>query len=204
MRRARQQPAAAARDEEEIEGAGLFDQLARRGARAGDDVRMVVGRDDAQPAFRGDAPPDCFAVVAFAIVGDDRRAVGFRGGPLDRGRVGRHHDDGWDIQELARERDRLRVVAGRKREDAAAPLVSGEARQRVVGAAELEGAGALQVFALEEHAGAGSLVDAARGDDRRPVRDPGDLSGGALDVGESGQVSPGGTHRCRSATHRVG
>ena len=92
---------------------------------------------------------------------------------------------------LAGERDRLRVVAGRKRQDAAAPLVGGEPRQRVVGAAELEGAGALQVLALEEDARAGALVDAARGDDRRAVRDAGDPGGGAFDVAKSREIDPG-------------
>jgi len=51
------------------------------------------------------------------------------------------------------------VVAGGEGDDAAATLVGGEPRQRVVGAAKLEGARALQVFALEEYVGAGALVD---------------------------------------------
>ena len=66
-------------------------------------------------------------------------------------------------------------------------LVGGEARERVVGAAELEGAGALQVLALEEHAWRRSCVDRARRDDGRAVRDAGDLLGRALDVVEGRQ-----------------
>jgi hypothetical protein len=79
------------------------------------------------------------------------------------------------------------VVARRKGEDAASPLVRGQPRQRVVGASKLERAGALQVFAFEEHARAGSVVNAARGDDGRAVRDAGDLRGSALDVIERRQ-----------------
>ena len=50
-RRSRQQAAAAAGHEQEIERADLFDQLARGGALAGDDVRVIVGRDERQPAL---------------------------------------------------------------------------------------------------------------------------------------------------------
>ena len=75
--------------------------------------------------------------------------------------------------------------------------VGREARQRVVGAAELEGAGALQVLALEEQLRAGARVDRARGGDRRAVRDAGNLSRGALDVGEGRQG------RVRVCGHRV-
>src|SRR5262249_56869183 len=80
---------------------------------------------------------------------------------------------------------RLRVVAGREGDNAAGALVGRQARQRVVGAAELECAGALEVLALEEQLGAGPRVDGARRDDRRGVRGAGDLARGALDVGES-------------------
>jgi hypothetical protein len=51
------------------------------------------------------------------------------------------------------------VVAGRVGDDAAALLVAVEPRERVVGAAELEGAGALQVFAFEEDTPAGLLIN---------------------------------------------
>ena len=46
-RRARQQAAAAAGHEQEIERADFLDQLARGGALAGDDVRVIVGRNRA-------------------------------------------------------------------------------------------------------------------------------------------------------------
>ena len=50
-----------------------------------------------------------------------------------------------------------------------ARLLVGEAEDGVAGAAHLEGAGLLQVLALEEELGAGELVDEARGQDRRAV-----------------------------------
>ncbi len=54
-----------------------------------------------------------------------------------------------------------KVTTPRRRSSAAEP------RQRVVRAAELEGACALEVLALEEHLGAGASVDGARGGDGR-------------------------------------
>ena len=141
-----------------------------------------------EAAFGGQAAADGFAVVALAVVEDDLAAVAFGRPALHRRRVGRHDDDARDVEELAGERDRLRVVAGREGDDAAAAFVGREARQGVVGAAELEGARALQVLALEEHLGAGARVHGARRDDRRAMRGAGDLARGALDVGERRQV----------------
>ena len=80
------------------------------------------------------------------------------------------------------ERDGLRVIAGGEGHDAAAAFVGREARERVVGAAELEGAAALEVLALEEHLGAGAGVDGARRGDRCAVCDAGDLPCGVFDV----------------------
>ena len=121
---------------------------------------------------------------AVAIVEDDFAAVAFGRDTLDRRRVGRHDDDARDVEELSGERDRLRVIAGREGEDAAPPLGVGEPRQRVVGAAEFEGAAALQVLALEEQLGACVRVDRAGGDDRGAMGDAGDLPCGAFDVGK--------------------
>ena len=50
---------------------------------------------------------------------------------------------------LRRERHALRVVAGGCRHDAARALLGGQPRQPVVGTADLEGAGALQVLELQ-------------------------------------------------------
>ena len=188
-RRSREQTAAAARHEQEIERADLVEELARRRALAGDDVRVIVGRDEREPALARQPLADRFAILAVAIVEDDLAAVPFRRAALHRRRVGRHDDDARDVEQLAGERDRLRVVAGRKGDDAAAALVGREARQRVVGAAELEGAGALQVLALEEQLGAGPRVDRARGGDRRAVGDAGNLAAALSTSAKVGRVA---------------
>src|SRR5262249_9366220 len=73
--------------------------------------------------------------------------------------------------------------ARRERDDAFSPFVLREPRQRVVGAAELEGAAALQVLAFEEHLRACSRIDGSRRDDRRAVRHARDLMRSGVDVG---------------------
>ena len=61
------------------------------------------------------------------------------------------------------------MVAGRVGEDAPSALLRGQPRQRVVGAAELEGADALEVLALEEDASPRPLVHGIGREDGRPV-----------------------------------
>ena len=60
----------------------------------------------------------------------------------------------------------------------------GEPGEGVIRAAKLEGARALEVFALEEDVGAGARLHGARRRDRRSMRGAGNLAGGALDVGK--------------------
>ena len=119
-----------------------------------------------------------------SIVKDDLAAIGLCGALFHGGGVVGHHDDAGDVEDLAGEGNRLGVIAGGERQHAAFPLVGGEARERVIGAAELEGAGALEVLALEEELGAGEGVERSRGRDRRAMRDAGDLPRGVLDVGK--------------------
>ena len=87
-------------------------------------------------------------------------------------------------EELRRERDCLRVVAGRVRDDAARERVVRERRDLVVRAAELERAAALEALRLQVDARADALVERARGDDRRAVRDSREPCGRGLDVRE--------------------
>src|SRR5262249_21721936 len=135
--------------------------LPRGGALAGDDVRVIVGRNQRQPALRGEALPDGFSIFFVAVVEDDLAAVAFRRDLLHRRRIRRHDDDARNAEDLSGERDRLGVVAGGEGDDAALLLIVAEPRERVVGAAELEGARALEVLALEENLRAGARVDRA-------------------------------------------
>ena len=146
-------------------------------------VWVIVGRNQGQTALAREALSDRLAILAaVAIVENDFSTIAFCRDALHRRRIRRHDDDAGNVEDLAGEGDRLRVVPGREGDDAAAPFVGGEARKRVVGAAELEGAGALEVLALEEQAGAGPRIHRARRGGRSLVSGAGDLFRGALDV----------------------
>jgi hypothetical protein len=164
-------------------------------ALPGDHVGVVVGRHQRHAALVADLPADRRAVLAEAVVGLDLGAVGAGVADLDRRRVGRHHDHRRHAEQLRGVRDALRVVAGGVGDDAAALLVGGEPADAVVGAAELERAGALQRLGLGEQAEAEPLVEQRGFEQRRHHRLAGDLARGVLHPGDVGQrrgVSGGG------------
>ena len=76
----------------------------------------------ARPAFVGETLADRFAVVALAIVEDDLGAVVQRRGAFHRRCVAGMTITQRDIEQVSGEGDRLRVVAGRVGDDAAALL----------------------------------------------------------------------------------
>ncbi len=164
-----QQPAAAAWHQQIIERAGVLDQLLRRRTLPGDDVRMIERRNHRHAAAAREFVGDRLARIALAVVEHHLGAIAARALGLHRRRIVGHDDDGRDAEQSAGERHRLRVVA-RGIGDHAAPLLLGrQAGERVVGAAELERAAALQVLAFEKHAGAGALIDGARSQHRRAM-----------------------------------
>ena len=65
------------------------------------------------------------------------------------------------VEQATGQRHGLRVIPGRVREDAPAPLLRGEIRYGVVSAAKLEGARALQVLALEMQGRPETVVEGA-------------------------------------------
>ncbi len=78
-------------------------------------------------------------------------------------RIGRHHDRRGDPEQTcAAKRDALRVVAARERDDAARALLRRKRREKVIRAAKLERAHALQVLALDEDARAGQRSSSVR------------------------------------------
>ncbi len=130
---------------------------------------MIVGRDQCQAVLLGQPAADGFAVFGIAVVEDHLAAVAARGLDLDRRRVLGHHDHRAHAQQPRRQRDRLRMIARREGDDTGLALLGCELRQRVVRAAELEGAHALEVLALEEQLGAGQRIRRGRREDGRPV-----------------------------------
>ena len=73
-----------------------------------------------------------------------------------RGRLG-HHDHGRNTQPLGMISDRLRMVAGRCRNDAARPLFVRQLQQFVERAALLIGGGELKILELQPDFGADDL-----------------------------------------------
>ena len=189
QRRAGQQAAAAHADEQRVERADFVEQLLRRGALPRDDVGMVVGRDQGHAALFGQTLADRLAVFAVAVVDDDGRAIAAGRRDLGSRRVVRHDDHRRHAEQRGRKRDRLGVIARGEGDDAGAPLALVEAGQRVEGAAELEGAHALEVFALEEELRAELGVGGARGQHRRAMSVAGDARGrrGDVVVGRQGE-----------------
>ena len=147
---------------------------------AGDDVRIVVGMDE-----------HAVGVCECALVRDrrvgrrqiDRRAVAAC--RLDLAGIDAlpHRDEAVDVVLRRRPRDRLRVVAGRPRDDAAPALVGRERGDAVQRAARLEGAGLLEQLRLQVRA------ERRRRERRGAVDTPGDRAPGPLDVDHTSTVS---------------
>ncbi len=118
-----------------------------------DDRRIVVGRHEHAALAR-----DQLLGALHAMRRGRAREHHARAEPLGaralRGRHRRgHHHRGRHAEELRRERDRLRVIAGTRRDHAARALLRIEARDEVIGAAQFEGAAALQRLGLEPDRG---------------------------------------------------
>jgi hypothetical protein len=144
----------------------ILDDLASGGTLAGDDQHIVVGRHQGRVAARGDVAGDRLAVLALAIV--EHHLGAELGGALTLGpwRVLRHDYDGWHVEQFGGRGDALRVIAGRIGDDASRPGLRRQRGELVVGAPELERAGALQRLRLEKHPSAGARVERGRSKQR--------------------------------------
>ena len=89
----------------------------------------------------------------------DARAEALGARALGRRDGGRHDDGRRHAEELRRERDRLRVIARRRRDDAARARLGIQLREKIVRAAELERAAALQHLRLDPDRRADFLRD---------------------------------------------
>ena len=100
-------------------------------------------------------------LVPDRAVQHDLGAVALRRRDLGRRRVRRHADDRADAVDLRRERHALRVIAGRRADDAAPLLLLGHQRELVERPADLVRADALEQLGLEPHVEAGDARSAA-------------------------------------------
>ena len=124
-------------------------------ALAGDHVRIVEGVHESQLllAFQGQGVVVGVGVgIAMQHDLDVGAAARLDRVDLDRRRGGRHHDQRTAAQPAGRQRDALRMVAGRGADHAALELLGRQVGHLVVRAAQLEAEYALHVLALEINA----------------------------------------------------
>ncbi|MCY1302282.1 hypothetical protein D9M70_519320 [compost metagenome] len=172
--RAGEQAPAAERRDDQVEFAHLLDQFQHRRALPGDHIRMVEGRDEDGIALGRQLRADRRPVLGIAVIEHDIGAIAAGRRHLHFGRILRHHDRRGNTLQPCGIGDRLRMVAGGEGDDA--PLLAAflQGGDRIVGTAEFEGAGALEIFRLEEKPRAGGGIGCAGGQHRRSMRHAGD------------------------------
>src|SRR6185369_17847260 len=106
------------------------------------------------------------SIFLVTIVKNDLGAVSARRRDFHFRRVFKHRHEHAHARFAPGERNRLRVVPRRERDDPAALLLVSQRADLVGRAANLERARALQVFTLEEDLFAGDFIKLARADDR--------------------------------------
>ena len=134
------------------------------------------------PVSRSDLVGRRFSRFQRRLAKDDSAAVLGDGPALGRRRGARHDDGGRDAAESGGEGERLGVVAGAVRDDAAGGRLGVELPHGVPGAAELEGADLLQMFALEEERPAREPIERPARQHRRHMGIAGDALGRGPDV----------------------
>jgi hypothetical protein len=123
-------------------------------ALAGDYIGIVVRVDEGQALFGLDMAGMGIGIVKAFAMQHDMAAHSAHGLDLDVGCGARHHDCGLQAELARRQRDALRMIAGRGANDTPRALFGRERGHLVVGAAQLEGEDRLQILALEADAGA--------------------------------------------------
>jgi hypothetical protein len=182
-RHAGDQSAPADRDDEHVEIGRGGEHLQRDGALAGDD-RGIVERQHERRAFVvDDAARDVERLLEAVARENYVCSESFRAGDLRERCVARHDDRCPDAEAPRVIRDTLRVVAGRRRDDAVCAPVGWKLQQEVAGAALFERRRELQVLELEAHVGAGDLGEGLRHRRRGLDHCATDALGGVVDVG---------------------
>ena len=96
----------------------VLGDLQSRGALPRHHAGIVIGLDQGGAALGAELGGDGFAVVRAPVIGHDLRAIGAGALDLGPGRVGRHHDQGGNAEQLRRRRHALGMIAGGKRHHA--------------------------------------------------------------------------------------
>ena len=177
------QPAAADRNDDRVEVRRVLEHFEPDRARAGDDLRVVErsGRRRSRSRAPARAPwrkrrrtsSPCSTTVGAV-------ALGLR--HLHRRRRLRHDDGRRNAEPLGMIGDRLRVIAGRRRDHAARALLRRQLQQFVERAALLVGGGELQILELQPDLGADDFGQGPADQHRRPDDRALDALGGGADV----------------------
>jgi hypothetical protein len=141
-------PAAAHRDQHEV-GHKLVGYLQTDCALAGDHERIVVGVNEQRAGARADFLGGAMGLEVVGARELDRLAVAARRVDLGDGGRGRHHDRRAHARARGRPGQRLPMIARRRGDSAARRLGRRQRRDSVVGPANLERAGLLQILGLE-------------------------------------------------------
>jgi hypothetical protein len=154
--------AAADRHEQSIRhqsrGTGVRGQFQAAGALAGDDARIVIGRDQRRSGALGFRPRQSLAVVVDAVERHDGGTPSPGRPRLDGRRIGRHEDRRGQAGRRRRIGRRLRVVAGGEGDDAAGVAVLDQRQHGIHRSAQLETTGVLQRLGLQQHLAADGPV----------------------------------------------
>ena len=161
------QPAAPDRNHEQVEVGNLFQHFERNRPLPGDHPFVVIGVDEGEAALPCDRLGPHLRLRNRFAVEHHLGAVGLCRLDLhERGRY-RHHDRDRNAQPPGVVGDRLRMIAGRHRNDAAGALGWRERSELVEGAALLERIGDLEVLIFDEDLRAGQRRQFGRRQHRR-------------------------------------
>ncbi len=165
---ARDQAAAADRDDQCVDLRRILQHLERDGALAGDDLRIVERVDDRQPLCVGQIARIGQRLVDIVAVEDDLGAVPAGLGDLHRRRMRRHHDRHRDAEPRAMISEALGVIACRCRDHAPRPRFGGQLQQFVERTALLVGGSELEILELDVDGRTGELAQGPADQGRRP------------------------------------
>ena len=144
-----EQSAAADRGEHEIDIGAVSEYFEPAGTLAGDDRRVVIGRDDGVAMLGGKRFGPFAAFRAGRSDIDDLRAQRSRRVSFDLRCVRRHDDDCGNAKGAGRIGDALSVIAAGVGDDAPPAFGLAQLRDGVVGATQFEAADGLQAFRFQ-------------------------------------------------------
>jgi len=182
-RDARDQSATADRDEDHL-GGKLTRDLNADSALTRDHQRVIVRMDQGRAGFSADI---CSSALRGLVIGAfEHYALPIAPNRFDFGYGGaaRNDDRGADARQRGRVRERLPMISGGSGDDAARGFFAGKRDDAIVSAANLEGAGLLKIFGLDEDLGFEHAGERFAADHWRRLDDRSKTAAGKLDIAQ--------------------